>query len=207
MSDSSLSPSFYRALTSRGGPYNLILGTVLGSSLWHSFIGGTTAYGTLPRQQFGNLQARLFPKFFALQSAASLALLDFYRRSGRLSRDDKNVWLLGAMAIAGVVNWLVVGPWTSGKWRRRACDQATKAQEGSITDLDVAHVHDIRVMKKRHRRERIEGKAYSDADVSPEMKSLNKRFGILHGVSSLLNLGFIGSCIAHAAYVGAYGAP
>ncbi|GAA5891755.1 hypothetical protein JCM5296_001852 [Sporobolomyces johnsonii] len=177
MSDSSLSPSFYRALTSRGGPYNLILGTVLGSSLWHSFVGGTIAYGTLPRQQFGNLQARLFPRFFALQSAASLALLDFYRRSGRLSKDDKNGWLLGAMAISGVVNWLVVGPWTSS------------------------------VMKKRHRRERIEGKDYSDADVSPEMQSLTKRFGVLHGVSSLLNLGFIGSCIAHAAYVGAYGAP
>jgi hypothetical protein len=32
-------------------------------------------------------------------------------------------------------------------------------------------------------------KAYDAGPHSPEMQALNKRFGILHGVSSLLNLG------------------
>jgi hypothetical protein len=43
-------------------------------------------------------------------------------------------------------------------------------------------------MFQRHKLERSEGKSYQDAGVSDQMKALNKSFGVLHGVSSLLNL-------------------
>lgn len=46
-------------------------------------------------------------------------------------------------------------------------------------------------MFERHRLERSEGKSYSDPEVSDKMKTLNKTFGKLHGVSSLLNLGAV----------------
>lgn len=46
-----------------------------------------------------------------------------------------------------------------------------------------------RVMFRRHKLEKAEGKAYNEAGVSAEMKSINKLFGQLHGISSLLNLG------------------
>ncbi|GAA6064125.1 hypothetical protein JCM10212_006764 [Sporobolomyces blumeae] len=175
MSDA-VSPNFYRALTSARGAHNLILGTLLGSTVWHGFIGGLIAYRTLPRQQFGNLQSKLFPRYFALQATGSLALLGLYHRAGKLIKSDRNMWVLAVMLGTSAANWLVVGPWTTA------------------------------VMKKRHRRERIEGKDYNAADVSPEMKALNKRFGALHGVSSMLNLGFLSAIVLATATTGAYGA-
>lgn len=98
------------------------LGTVLGSTVWHSFIGGPIAYLSLPRQQFGHLQSRLFPRFFALQSLSALALLGLYSRrpgGGELVRTfwrhgNKTVWALVVMASSGFANWLFVGPLTTG---------------------------------------------------------------------------------------------
>ena len=46
-----------------------------------------------------------------------------------------------------------------------------------------------RVMFRRHKLEKAEGKAYNEAGVSAEMKNINKLFWQLHGISSLLNLG------------------
>lgn len=96
------------------------------------------SYKTLPRQQFGNLQSKLFPHYFRLQSLGSLALLGLYHRAGKLVnyRTDRNLIVLSVMAVTSSLNWLIVGPWTTA------------------------------VMKKRHRRERIEGKDYNAADVS-----------------------------------------
>ncbi|GAA5870808.1 hypothetical protein JCM16303_001591 [Sporobolomyces ruberrimus] len=175
MSDQIVNPSFYRALTSTRGVHNVIAGTLLGSTLWHGFIGGLVSYRTLPRQQFGNLQSKLFPHYFRLQSIGSLALLGLYHRAGKLIKSDRNMWVLSVMAVTSSLNWIIVGPWATA------------------------------VMKKRHRRERIEGKDYNAADVSPEMKSLNSKFGVLHSISSLLNLGFLGAVILTTATSGAYG--
>lgn len=36
------------------------------------------------------------------------------------------------------------------------------------------------------------------------MKQLNRRFGVLHGVSSLLNLVFLSAAASHAAYIAAF---
>jgi hypothetical protein len=49
-------------------------GTLLGAEIFQSFIGGTTAYRTLPRPQFSALQSKLFPIYFSMQSALPLAL-------------------------------------------------------------------------------------------------------------------------------------
>ncbi|GAA5908863.1 Tmh18p [Sporobolomyces salmoneus] len=175
MSDQVVTPSFYRAVTSTRGVHNLIAGTLLGSTLWHGFIGGIVSYRTLPRQQFGLLQSKLFPHYFRLQSLGSFALLGLYHRAGKLVRSDRNMWVLSAMAVTSSLNWLIIGPWTTA------------------------------VMKKRHRRERIEGKDYNSSDVSTEMKALNSKFGVLHSVSSVLNLGFLGAVILATATSGAYG--
>ncbi|GAA5853447.1 hypothetical protein JCM3766R1_000769 [Sporobolomyces carnicolor] len=175
MSDAVVTPSFYHALTSTRGVHNLIAGTLLGSTLWHGFIGGIVSYRTLPRQQFGNLQSKLFPHYFRLQSLGSLALLGLYHRAGKLVRSDRNMWVLSVMAVTSSLNWLFIGPWTTA------------------------------VMRRRHRRERIEGKDYNAENVSSEMKALNTKFGALHSVSSVLNLGFLGAVVLATATSGAYG--
>lgn len=68
-----------------------------------------------------------------------------------------NAWVLAAGFVAtSAVNWLVVTPWTS------------------------------KIMFKRHRLEREEGKSYTDPNASEEMKSLSKQFATAHSVSSIL---------------------
>ena len=44
-------------------------------------------------------------------------------------------------------------------------------------------------MNARHRLEKSSGMKYSDDNVSPEMKSLNKKFGIAHGIIFLHRVG------------------
>jgi hypothetical protein len=56
-----------------------------------------------------------------------------------------------------------------------------------VLSSSQAHIANS-TMFQRHKLERSEGKSYQDAGVSDQMKALNKSFGVLHGVSSLLNL-------------------
>lgn len=77
--------------------------------------------------------------------------------------------------VAHAVNWFYLGP------------EATK------------------VMYRRHRLERAEGKDSRDANVSAQMKQLNKEFGTLHSISSLLNLAAFGGVLFHGLWLAQYG--
>lgn len=46
-----------------------------GTNVWTTFIAGITMFKSLPRQQFGKLQANLFPKYFQVGTACSALLL------------------------------------------------------------------------------------------------------------------------------------
>lgn len=52
-------------------------------------------------------------------------------------------------------------------------------------------------MKERQKLEEAEGKQHDEAGVSDRMKTLNKRFGITHGCSSLINMAMILSLITY----------
>lgn len=60
-------------------------------------------------------------------------------------------------------------------------------------------------MFQRHKREKEEGKAYNDEGVSDEMKALNRKFGMMHGWSSLLNLDSVIALIFHGLWIGRHG--
>lgn len=70
------------------------------------------------------------------------------------------------MLVTGLINWLYVGPQTT------------------------------EIMKLRKHQETRDGKkSYDVGPHSAEMQKLNKQFGVLHGVSSLVNLvGFLSMC-------------
>ncbi|KAF1999735.1 hypothetical protein P154DRAFT_523057 [Amniculicola lignicola CBS 123094] len=147
----------------------LSYGTLLGSTVFQSFIGGIVAFRVLPRPQFSTLQKHTFPVFFALQTITPLLMaltyptgpFAFVRTSSPLapSTDRVATWLIGTMVVSGAVNWVWVGPQTT------------------------------EVMKLRKHQETRDGKKSYDAGPhSEEMRGLNKRFGVLHGVSSLVNL-------------------
>jgi len=60
-------------------------------------------------------------------------------------------------------------------------------------------------MFERQKLEKEEGKSYNDAGVSDKMKELNKRFGMLHGVSYLLSMGAVVALAFHGLWLGNVG--
>lgn len=162
-------------------PYHILsYGTFLGTTFFHSFINGIVAFRTLPRPQFSVLQSKLFPIYFSMQTALPVVLALTYPAdklaigshsgiAGVLA--PSNLWTVLApialMFLTGLANLALVGPATT------------------------------KCMRDRKSQERKDGKKSYDAPPhSQEMVALNKKFGMLHGISSVLNLSaFIGSVI------------
>ncbi|TKA65169.1 hypothetical protein B0A49_02721 [Cryomyces minteri] len=151
----------------------LTYGTLLGSQIFQSFVNGIVAYRSLPRPQFATLQTALFPIYFSMQTALPVVLALTYPGASTLRGmvtsglggvlDESNRWnvLLPLVVMAGtsVANLVAVGPATT------------------------------RIMRERKHQETRDGKkSYDPAPHSKEMEQLNQRFGIMHGVSSLLNM-------------------
>ncbi|KAF2817681.1 uncharacterized protein BDZ99DRAFT_431967 [Mytilinidion resinicola] len=142
-------------------PYHLLsYGTLLGSTLFQSFVGGIIAFRVLPRPQFSVLQSHIFPVYFTMQTALPVVLALTYSGGPKLlTQQTLPASLIGTMIVTGVINWVWIGPETT------------------------------KCMKERKHQETRDGKKSYDAGPhSAEMQRLNKRFGTLHGVSSLLNL-------------------
>ncbi|KAF2259229.1 hypothetical protein CC78DRAFT_548471 [Lojkania enalia] len=169
--------SFLSSFANPAAYHILSYGTLLGSTLFQSFIGGIVAFRVLPRPQFSVLQKHTFPIYFTLQSLTPILMFLTYpsptgfrallpNQHSQSSADLLAFILIATMQITGLINWLYVGP------------QTTK------------------IMGLRKHQETKDGKkSYDKGPHSPEMQELNKRFGILHGVSSLVNLvGFLGMC-------------
>ncbi|KAK7521210.1 uncharacterized protein IWZ02DRAFT_453012 [Phyllosticta citriasiana] len=163
-------------------PYHLLAyGTLLGSTLFQSFIGGVVAFRVLPRPQFASLQSKIFPVYFALQSILPVAL--YLTQPASLSSSPTTTTtttvasptnLILAMGVGGLLNLLLVGPKTTS------------------------------VMKERKHQETRDGKKSYDAGPhSKEMEALNRQFAILHGVSSATNLVVLGAAVAYAFLVAA----
>ncbi|KIJ38413.1 hypothetical protein M422DRAFT_176601, partial [Sphaerobolus stellatus SS14] len=157
---------------------------LFGMSIWVNFIGGVIAYRALPRQQFGALQHRTFPIFFSTSQILSSILLILWTLShpdvvpnwyNPVIADVAQAWALATVLVTQGTNDWVVGPLTS------------------------------KTMFERQRLEKAEGKNSNDSGVSDEMKALNKRFGMLHGVSYLLSMGAVVGLIFHGLWLGNVG--
>ncbi|KAM5532177.1 hypothetical protein V8D89_014133 [Ganoderma adspersum] len=176
-----LSWSSLRALFSAQGVYQVGFAWLFGMTLWVTFIGGVIAVRTLPRQQFGTLQHRTFPIYFAISIGLSSGLLGLWSWSHPVVlthyrqpavADVSQAYTLATVLLCQVVNHYVIGPLTS------------------------------KTMFKRHRLEKEEGKAYNEPGVSEQMKQLNKTFAQLHGLSSLANLTAFFALAFHGLYIG-----
>ncbi|WYZ40571.1 hypothetical protein EsH8_IV_000912 [Colletotrichum jinshuiense] len=155
-------------------PYHIIsYGTHLGTTFFHSFVNGITMYRVLERPAFSTAQNALFPVYFAIQTALPAVLALTYPGSnsllgghassisGLLDESSRYSALLpiATMFVTGLVNLVVVLPKT------------------------------VTVMKARYAQEKKDGKkSYDPAPHSQEMLALNKSFGKLHGISTLINM-------------------
>ncbi|CAD6577582.1 MAG: hypothetical protein CYPHOPRED_000279 [Cyphobasidiales sp. Tagirdzhanova-0007] len=75
----------------------------------------------------------------------------------------------------------------------------------SLINLFIILPWTRQLMYKRHKLEREEGKSYTDANASSEMKSLTSQFGAAHGTSSVVNLAYLGALMFHSAWLATYG--
>lgn len=140
-----------------------------------SFVGGIVSFKALDRPQFSKLQQRMFPIYFALQSSMPILMALTYPSpspitvssgiAGVLDASSRTnvLYPLATVFVTSVINMLVVGPATT------------------------------KIMLERKVQETKDGKkSYDAAPHSKEMVKLNKAFGRMHGVSSLLNMaGFL----------------
>jgi len=172
-------------LTSVLPPIHLLAySTLLGTELYQSFIIVKIAHQALPRSAFTQLQARVFPIYFATQSLLLLIVSATVPPHGFLSMiRKKNVWI--PLVVAGItagLNLVLFGPRTK--------------------DLMVARVHQgmLTIMLLGASAEWME--ATRDAEVqagagmvSEAMGKLNRSFSRAHAMSIHLNLVSIGAMV------------
>ncbi|KAB5558501.1 hypothetical protein GE09DRAFT_115683 [Coniochaeta sp. 2T2.1] len=155
-------------------PYHILsYGTLLGTTFFQSFINGIVAFKVLDRPHFAALQSRLFPIYFSMQTAIPVVMALTYPGSKALVGGS-------ASGLAGVLDagnrWSVLAP------------LATIFLTG-LANMAFVGPATTKTMKDRKMQERKDGKkSYDPAPHSQEMMKLNKKFGKLHGVSSVLNL-------------------
>eukprot|EP00898_Chlorokybus_atmophyticus_P002914 jgi/Chlat1/3623/Chrsp237S03613 len=140
-------------------------GCWLGTSVYTTFIAGIVMFRNLPRQTFGKLQARLFPRYFQLNAASLLVLLVSFFSLSRLPYSlaiGQPLLTLGLSLVCTLANLVVLEPWAT------------------------------RVMLERYDLENA-GDKTSDAQ-----RQLAKRFGMLHGLSSLVNMVSLTGGFVHA---------
>ncbi|KAE8451290.1 hypothetical protein EG329_004455 [Mollisiaceae sp. DMI_Dod_QoI] len=173
-------------------PYHIFTyGTLLGTEFFQTFVGGIISFQVLPRPQFSQLQQKLFPVYFGLQTALPAVLALTYPGSRtalgpvsglRGAFAEVNRWTvlapLATMFVTSAVNGLYFGPETTRIMRKRKV-------QGNKESLNVAIARLLMLCAAETR----DGKKYYDpAPQSTEMQDLNKAFSIMHGVSSLVNL-------------------
>ncbi|KAI9166681.1 mitochondrial outer membrane protein [Paramyrothecium foliicola] len=168
-------------------PYHILsYGTLLGTTFFHSFINGPVMFKTVTRAVFSSVQTNLFPIYFGLQTAVPVVLALTFPGSTLLGLPSGITGLLD-----GAVRWNSLVP------------IATTFFTGLINLLFLLPATQ-QVMKDRRGQVKRDGKEwYAEGPHSEEMQALNKKFGVLHGVSSLLNLGTLVSLIAYGFTLGA----
>ncbi|XP_034689451.1 transmembrane protein 205 [Vitis riparia] len=161
----------------------LCFATAWGAALWVTFIGGIIMFKNLPRHTFGNLQSKMFPAYFSMVgvccavSTASFGYLHPWKSSSTAEKYQLG-FLLSAFAF-NLTNLLVFTPMT------------------------------IEMMKQRHKVEREQNigeeigrsKNKEVAKVNPKLAAMNKKFGMIHGLSSLANIMSFGSLAMHSWYL------
>ncbi|KAJ3381083.1 hypothetical protein HDU92_005591 [Lobulomyces angularis] len=149
-----------------------------------TFITGLIQFKNLPRMMFGNLQAKQFPFYFGLQSIFSLVLL------------LTTCKILNVTSFSRFLAWLTL-----------------TNQEQSFDDFQIynfmlclgfsvinySYIGPVStgVMFQIHKIEKAKPE-----ETPTELKELKKRFGMLHGASSLLNLVVFGCALVNCFWLG-----
>ncbi|KAL8544916.1 hypothetical protein ACS0TY_005215 [Phlomoides rotata] len=161
----------------------LCFSTAFGAALWVTFIGGIIMFKNLPRHQFGNLQSKMFPAYFSM---------------------------VGVCCAVAVGSFGYLHPWkTSGATEKYQLGFLLAAFAFNLSNLIIFTPMTIEMMKQRHKIEREENigeevgwtKNKEVAKKNPKLAAMNKKFGMIHGLSSLANIFSFGSLAIHSWYL------
>ncbi|KAK9139207.1 hypothetical protein Scep_008888 [Stephania cephalantha] len=161
----------------------LSFSTAFGVALWVTFIGGIIMFKHLPRHQFGNLQSKMFPAYFSL---------------------------VVACAAISVASFGYIHPWsTASSIEKYQLGFLLSSLAFNLSNLFVFTPMTIEMMKQRHKVEREANigeevgwsKNKEMSKVNPKLASMNKKFGMIHGLSSLANILSFGSLAMHSWYL------
>lgn len=162
-----------------------------GCTVWVTFVAGIVMFKNLPRHTFGNLQSKLFPRYFQFCGAAvgSCLLLEVARRT---NDDDASASMpiaqtrcLSAVLATIAANHFVLEPKTTSLMFRR---HAVERRIGTGKEVGVLRPDPSLLVGKEE-----------DAKL---LETLSKQFGKLHGMSASLNL--VALCLAtwHLVWLG-----
>lgn len=126
-----------QSLTDPKAYHILSYGTLLGSTFFQTFLAGPIAFTCLPRPQFSTLQQKIFPTFFAMQTAlpvlmaftwpgekiAGAAGVGLVRKNAGWRGLTDEMWTalvpIGLMVGTALLNAVVLGPATTKVMKER----------------------------------------------------------------------------------------
>lgn len=162
-----------------------------GCSIWISFIGGFVMFNNLPRHVFGKLQSKMFPRYF--QFSLIMTILSVSSRiiwvivNTKLNKEEESflsmnltdilkkyqtevilyLTVLGCMC----ANLFYLEPKTTETMFKR---HVIERKLGTGNEVGALRPTDPKILEAYNKNE--------------ELKQINKKFGILHGLSATLNL-------------------
>ncbi|CAN6226617.1 unnamed protein product [Urochloa humidicola] len=161
----------------------LAFATAWGAGFWVAFIGGTIMFKNLPRHQFGSLQGKMFPAYFMLMSVCS---------------------------VISVAAFAYLHPWkTAATIERYQLGFLLTALGCNLSNLLVITPMMVEMMMKRYKIEKDLGigsevgysKNKDMAKRNPALAAMNRKFGMIHVLSSLASLMSFGSLAMHSWYL------
>ena len=124
-----------------GSLHMLSFGTWFGMVAYTTFVAGITMFKNLPRQVFGRLQAKLFPKYFAISSLALvLQLVSLKSLSALRSATAHNsAKSLGIALIMTLINQFYLEPQsTANMLERYDLEEANEAESDRYKELKAS---------------------------------------------------------------------
>jgi len=113
------------------------LSSGLGTQLYVATVSGPTMFLNLPRQTFGDLQARLFPKMGMVCMSSSLLALSTYSMA---HPTDIATYLLGTSLACNTLNTFLVFPVTTKlMYEKRKYEEGSEEEKAAVTRFHVMH--------------------------------------------------------------------
>lgn len=155
----------------------LVYSIQLGSMIWMSFIQGILLFKKLSKQQFSIVQSILFPIYFILCTLGLTTLSVVYYINNKTIYDIHINNLL-LMLLFSLCNQLYIGPKTTQlMWNKHHIERELNNNNNSDNN---------------------------NTTNKQQLITLNKQFGMYHGISSLLNLLIVIGLLLHGIYINNY---